>query len=478
MHDIGQLIKQISEAERQGADVARIHRALQFFSKEFPNTRDVFALRAPGRVNLIGEHTDYNGLPVLPIAINRDIMLIGAPRSDSGIYLLNTNESFGPRRFEVSESIPPYPAGDWGNYAKAAAQSLARHFFGTELCGFDAIVDGTIPMASGLSSSSALVVAFALAILVANERDIDRLQLAELLALGEHYVGTRGGGMDQAVCLLARAGHAVKIDFFPLRAEQIPLPSGYRSVVCNSLVGAPKTASARCAYNLRAAETRIAASLVGRAVGEKSERRGAEIERLGDLCSDALYLSEVDIDTLLEQVLSEEPYSLNEAARQLEQEPRDFRHRYLSAFDKAEVESIPGLKLRSRARHVISEGRRVEQAAAALQNGRVQEFGRLMNESHQSCAADYEISTSELDVLVSIARNAGALGARLTGAGFGGCTINLVEEGVVERFVKVVEETYYREYIPNERPDLANLANQPDRIIICNAVDAAGELFL
>ena len=478
MHDIRRLIRKISEAERQGADIARISRALQLFSKAFPEAQDVFVLRAPGRVNLIGEHTDYNGLPVLPIVIDRDIILIGAPRGDPEIHLCNTNESFGVRRFEASDSIQPYSAGDWGNYAKASAQSLALHFPGHRLRGFDAIVDGSIPMASGLSSSSALVVAFALALLAANELDMDRLQLADLLAAGEQYVGTRGGGMDQAACLLAQAGHALKIDFFPLRAEQTTLPPGYSFVVCNSLVAAPKAAATRFAYNLRATETRIAAAMLGRALEEKIGRHGAGIERLGDLCSDALNLSDEVIDTLIENTLAEESYSAGEAARMLGAEPDDFRRRYFGAFDDAEIESMSGLNLRRRSRHVITEGRRVDQAVDALRNGRAKEFGRLMNESHQSCAADYEISTAELDALVSIARDAGALGARLTGAGFGGCTINFMGESVAEKFVEAIEEKYYHEYITKERPDLTDLTNQSDRIFICKAVDAASEILL
>jgi N-acetylgalactosamine kinase len=477
MHDIRQLIRRISETERQGAGFSRISRALQLFSKEFPEAREVFVLRAPGRVNLIGEHTDYNGLPVLPIAIDRDIILIGTPRGDPEIHIFNTSESFGPRRFEASDSIQPYSSGDWGNYAKAAAQSVALHFPGHRLRGFEAVVDGNIPIASGLSSSSALVVAFALAVLAANELDMDRLQLADLLARGEQYVGTRGGGMDQAVCLLAQAGHALKIDFFPLRTEQIPLPSGYSFVVCNSLVAAPKAVSTRFAYNLRAAETRVAAALLGRALEAKIGRCGVEIERLGDLCSGALNASDTEIDALTENTLAEESYSPGEAARMLGAEPDDFRRQYFGAFDEAEIESINGLKLRNRARHVITEGRRVRQAADALQSGRAEEFGRLMYQSHRSCAGDYEISTPELDALVTIARDAGALGARLTGAGFGGCAINLVEEDAAEEFVRVVEKNFFGEYIPYKRPDLAGLTNQPDRIFICKAVDGAGEMF-
>ena len=488
MHDIHQLIQKISDrastdvsalpSEDADAYLSRVARGLEMFASEVPSARRVFVLRAPGRVNLIGEHTDYNGLPVLPIAIDRDIILIGAPRDDAEIRILNTNESFGPRRFGISDDIESYPPGDWGNYPKAAAQSLSRHFSSRNLRGFDAVIDGDIPIASGLSSSSALVVAFALAILAANNLEMDRLQLAELLARAEQYVGTRGGGMDQAICLLATAGHALEIDFFPLRTRQVPLPSGHRLVVCHSLVVAPKALSTRFAYNLRAAESRIAAALLGRALAGRVGRNNIAIERLGDLFSDELKLSNEGIDSLVQTALLKEAYTPVEAAHLLGLEPEDFRRQHLVAFDEAEARSITQFKPRARARHVISEGRRVRRAAEALRNDRAEKFGRLMNESHRSCANDYEVSTPELDTLVAIARDAGALGARLTGAGFGGCTINLVREADIDGFVRMIQKKYYREYITEKRPDLASSANLPERIFVCNAVGAAGELSL
>ena len=187
---------------------------------------EVNIARAPGRVNLIGEHTDYNGLPVFPMAVDRDIAAVFSPRKDRQIILANTDPGFSERSFEVQESIPPSSTGDWGNYCKAAVQGLLdyyrqKHRKADRFCGFEATYDGDIPVAAGMSSSSALVVLSALLFLASNDLDLyttpsRRLELADLLARAEHYVGTQGGGMDQAISLMGRSGHAVKIDFFPL----------------------------------------------------------------------------------------------------------------------------------------------------------------------------------------------------------------------------------------------------------------------
>src|SRR5207302_10050758 len=177
---------------------------------------------------------------------------------------------FTPRRYELTDAIPPYTGGDWGNYSKAAAQGLVRHCGAALRHGADLLVDGNIPSGAGLSSSSALVVANALALLAANDVDIPYETLAELLPEAERYVGTLSGGMDQATSLLARDGHALRIDFFPLRVRTVPLPAGYSIVVCHSLVQAEKSGAARNAYNLRVVECRLACRVLEHALSGRS----------------------------------------------------------------------------------------------------------------------------------------------------------------------------------------------------------------
>ena len=371
---------------------------------------------APGRVNLIGEHTDYNGLPVLPIAIDRAVRVDFRVVGDAMVRLASAVARFAPLTFQLKRPIEAADQGDWSNYVRAAARGLMGH--GIELRrGIEGTVSGDVPIASGLSSSSALVVASALALLKANgvevggvvgggavavpggpvadrlagkpagssrgleesagrdEQAISRLELAALLARAERFVGLEGGGMDQAACLHGVEGHALRIEFEPLRVTPVAVPDGWRWVVASSLARAEKSAGAREAYNARARECREAVAGVG--------------DGYRDL------VAEPDLDGVARRargVLS----------------PVLFR----------------------RFRHVVSEGRRVGLAEEAMRNGDMGRFGKLMVQSHRSLRDDYEVSTADLDEMVGIALQAGAAGARLTGAGFGGASWRCVRGGL------------------------------------------------
>src|SRR5262245_37541500 len=242
--------------------------------------RPTVVVRAPGRVNIIGEHTDYNGLPVLPMAIDRHMLIAAAPRNDRRIHLANTESRFAPRSYQLQAGIRRFAAGDWGNYHKAAAQGLLPSLGPDVLRGGDFLVEGTVPPGAGLSSSSALVVGSALALLAVNDHSVLPLQLAGLTAVAERYVGTQSGGMDQAVCLLAGAGHALRIDFDHLRAPALPVGAGYSIVVCHSLVEAEKSGAARNAYNSRVIECRLACHVLERLLGASLPR---PLAHLGEL---------------------------------------------------------------------------------------------------------------------------------------------------------------------------------------------------
>ena len=239
---------------------------------------------APGRVNLIGEHTDYNGLPVLPIAIDRGIRIDFRVTGESMVRLDNASTRFEPFEFRLDRPIEAAAQGDWSNYVRAAARGLLDHGIALPR-GVTGRVTGNVPIASGLSSSSALVVAAALALLKANGvvvggvsglegypavptgPALSRLELAALMARAERFVGLQGGGMDQAACLHGIAGHALRIDFEPLRVSPVVVPGGWRWVVASSLVRAEKSAGAREAYNERARECREALAVVARPSG-------------------------------------------------------------------------------------------------------------------------------------------------------------------------------------------------------------------
>ena len=325
-------------------------------------------VRAPGRVNLIGDHIDYLGLPVLPMAVQRTIRIALRPRRDGLVRAANTDARFAPAEFPAAAEIPASAAGSWDNYLKAGVGSALAAAGRSAGVGFDALVDSDLPAAAGLSSSSALVVAAALAALYAAGEPWDRLALAETLARGERYVGTEGGGMDQAVCLCALAGHALRIDFAPLRVQPVAYPAGWRLLVAPSLRESRKSAGLRAAYNERSRAAR------------------------GALAAAAPGLTAPQLVALLER----DPAALAGVARG-----------------------------QPRLRHVLSECRRALAAVPLLAAGDAAGLGRLMTESHASLRDDYQVSTPELDRLVALALAAGALGARLTGAGFGGCAIAL-----------------------------------------------------
>jgi len=410
---------------------------LERFRAAFPRGGPLWCVRAPGRINLIGEHTDYNGFPVMPMAIDRAVRIVCAPRSDGAVELRDANEAdYGPRRFGIARRIEPYEAGDWGNYVKAAVQGLVDHAVAaggrlSDLRGMSCVVDGDIPVEAGLSSSTAVVVASALAFARVNGLHIRRRRMAELTAEAEHYVGTRGGGMDQAACLLGEEGKALKVDFFPLRAQPVPFPRDFCIVAAHSTVNARKSGGRREAYNQRVAECAVGVHILARALGTPPQRRLADLARLQpDLCPDE-YLALLHRETGGRQEVGEE-----EAARLCGLGKRAFRARYALGRD--------GLfKVMARCRHVLTEADRTERAARALEAGRVEEVGRLMDESHASCAGDYEVSCPELDELVGLMRKEGALGARLTGAGFGGFAIALVRLADAERLKKSLLAGFY-----------------------------------
>ncbi len=319
-------------------------------------------VRAPGRVNLIGEHTDYNGFPVLPMAIDRSIWIAAVPRAAPTLMV----RSIAPEEY-AAESIPldtiasRSPRGTWVDYVVAAARRRPPEE------GLELVVAGTVPAEAGLSSSSALVVAAFLALGEVG----DRAALAEEARLAERYVGTLSGGMDQAIALLGLPGHALRIDFRPVRATPVPMPPHIAVVVAHSGVRAAKSGSAREAYNARVHECLAAARHLG--VAEHGLLADVEPGRRAAVCE------------------------LDDAV------------------------------LRRRARYVFAEARRVEEAVQALRSGNLPVLGELLNASHRGLRDDYEVSHPAVDILVKRALAAGAAGARVVGAGFGGCMVAVCE---------------------------------------------------
>ena len=368
---------------------------------------------APGRVNLIGEHIDYNGLSVLPMAIERRVRIRYRRLNEPVVRLAGAGGEFRPFAFRLEERIERAATGHWSNYVRAAARGLLGHGLALER-GIEGVVESDLPVAVGLSSSSALVVASALALLDANEIRFERLELAALLARAERFAGPEGGGMDQAASLCGRRGHALRIDFDPLRATPVAMPAGWRWVVASSLARAEKTRSAedggaQDAYSARRRECRAA---LARATRAWPPSGGAETASAAPQTYPELAAAWGTISPRLHELLD---------------------------WAQSVLEPV----LLRRFRHVLTEGKRVEAAHAAMARSRMAEFGALMTRSHESLRDDYEASTPELDQIVETAIDAGAAGARLTGAGFGGCVVALCNRRDAPKVVDALAEQFY-----------------------------------
>ncbi|MCW5982054.1 MAG: hypothetical protein KIT09_28470 [Bryobacteraceae bacterium] len=322
---------------------------------------------SPGRVNLIGEHIDYHSLPVFPIAMRRRILAAFRARADNRIRAVSAGP-YGVREFEWTPGLEPVGAGDWENYLRAAAETVRRKW-GTGR-GVDAAVVSDLPPAAGLSSSSALLVAFTLGLLRANNHLAVFEELMEVLPDGEQFVGTRGGGMDHAAVLGSRKGCASLIGFDPLSIRAVPAPNDWAFLVAHSLTTAEKSGAARELYNSR----RVAGSVALKRLGYPSYK------------------------AVVENHTPEEMEALA-------------------------AERLPTIEEQDSFRHVTGEALRVGAAVGALERGDAEQFGRLLVASHASLRDKLKISSPALDELVDAALASGATGARLTGGGFGGCTV-------------------------------------------------------
>jgi galactokinase len=410
----------------------------------------IFAARAPGRVNLIGEHTDYSGLPVLPVAIDRSTIVVAAAITTREIQLANADPGWPSRRFAIARKIPSYETGDWANYVKAAIQGVIDHFAGSanpstgNLRGASMVVEGRVSPAAGLSSSAALTVSTAMAFMAVNQLELDPIETATMVARSEWYVGTRAGGMDQAASILGRRDHALFIEFDPIRVRAVKTPASAALVVADSRELADKSGMVREQYNRRVVECALAARILGRAL----KLDGVTI--LGDVVR---ALPGWNAAQLVEKLAAASPArlgaDLKEAAGILGV-PQSALEAGLLGQGSARIalDSNRPLEILKRARHVLSETERVIRAADALEAGRLDEMGKLMNASHQSLADDFECSTARLDALVECARRGGAFGARLTGAGFGGSIVALCDVASAGAVIESIDRGYYAKLVP------------------------------
>jgi galactokinase len=339
--------------------------------------------RAPGRVNLIGEHTDYNDGFVLPAALEQCTWIAAAARPEPRLRVgsLRTGET---REFALDDP-DPRPRGDWSDYVRGVAVMLERD--GCRLTGADMLIDSDVPVGAGLSSSAALEVASGFALLDGAGQAIDLTRLALACQRAENeFVGMRCGVMDQFASCRGARDRVLLLDCRSLEFRLSPVDPSVRLVICNSMV--------------------------------HHELAGSEYNRRREQCEDGV--------ARLKAVL-----------------PGIRALRDVTSADLARHGALLSDVVFRRCRHVVTEDDRVQRAAAALEAGRVGEVGRMMQESHVSMRDDYVFSCREIDILVELAgRVEGVLGARMTGGGFGGCTINLVRVDAVDRFADELGRGY------------------------------------
>jgi galactokinase len=342
--------------------------------------------RAPGRVNLIGEHTDYNLGYVCPIALDMACYVAIAPAAHGRIrlYSQNLDKEFSIPAAELETAEPRH---EWSDYVIGVARELHQAGFAIGAC--DVLIASEVPAGSGLSSSAALEIASALAFL--GDRSLPKIELAQLGQRAEsQFVGMPCGIMDQYTSVFGHSGDALQIDCRSLTHELVRLPDNVRIIAANSMV---KHELGTSAYRERVAECKTAV----------------------------------------------------EAIHMLDENVKSLRDVSLSFFERIQ-DSVP-LIARKRARHIISDTQRVIDLAAAAEKGDLREMGRLFVASHRSMQYDYEITCEEVDFLVDTAiKIPGVYGSRMTGGGFGGCTVSLVAPGTVPEFERMLTAAYQERY--------------------------------
>ncbi len=365
--------------------------------------------QAPGRVNLLGEHTDYSGGFCMPAALNFNTLVAATPREDRVLKMHSMD--FGDTVEVKLDALEGWRTGGgkghWSAYAAGVAWSLGER--GVKVGGADLMFSSDVPQGAGLSSSASVEVATATALLGLGGETLEKAQVALVCQRAENaYVGAPCGIMDQYISAAGVAGNALAIDTRALTAELAPIPSGYRLVVSNSMV---RHSVGGGEYGQRRREVEEAAAAIGKMHPGVRELRDASLAQL------------------------------------------------LEARDAMSHEAF------RRGRHVITDSGRVLEGVEALRAGNVRQFGILMSSAHVSFRDDFAASCPECDLLVDLAlRLDGCLGSRLTGGGFGGCTVSLVEAGKAEGFASALAEAYVKR------------ANVDPEVFVCEIADGAGEV--
>ena len=446
--------------------------------KERHGQKPDFVARSPGRVNIIGEHVDYSLFNVLPAAVTVDVLIAVRVVKDSdepSIKVGNVNDQKYP---SSTISIPPdsevhidKKKHEWSNYFKAGLGGALRFLKKQQEGSFrprsmEILVDGNVPAGGGLSSSAAFVCASALAVMKANAHDVSKQDLLDLAIVSEREVGVFSGGMDQAASIFSEKGFLLYCRFFPnFSEEHVPVPPSDPEItflVAQSFVTSDKAVTAPKHYNLRVVEVTLAAVVLAKlhdavlnpdqsSLGFSLRNFQQEFMKKDGREDDPLDKQVDEMIRTTKSSLTEEKYSREDIAKILGISVESLEEHYMSKFP---VQADHFL-LRQRALHVFEEARRVLSFKDILSHTdkldetTLRQLGGLMNQTQDSCRDMYECSCPELDDICAIARKAGAYGSRLTGAGWGGCSVHMVPQSKVEAVTQALKEEYYYEKFPD-----------------------------
>ena len=459
---------------------------VSIFNSSFGH-KPAFVARSPGRVNIIGEHIDYSLYDCLPAGIAADVAIAVSTSTPSdskaSISIANVHaEKFKPQTFQLNENHSvdiDSSTHEWTNYFKAGAVGALALLSKTQPnfkpISMEIMVDGTVPAGGGLSSSAAFVCASALAVIFGNGvRTITKRSLVELAIVSERSVGVNSGGMDQTGSVCSISGNALHVSFFPeLRAETVSFPSVDPPVtfmIAQSYVTSDKHVTGPVCYNLRVVEVTLAAEYVAAQLNLTLPKDESSLGKSLRGLQEAYFSSpqapkhlpdnEGDrIKHMLSLVKNNLPdkggYDRQQISDALKTSVPELEKRYMTKFPIR----ADRFMLRQRAQHVYSEALRVQKFMSLMNSPPpktqeeserlLQGLGQLMNETQDSCRDVFECSCPELDNICQIARKHGAFGSRLTGAGWGGCTVHLVPKDKAESIRKAWEQEYYAKKYPD-----------------------------
>jgi galactokinase len=476
-------LKDVYSASEDSLNVSPEHETrfkglLSKFSATF-GEKPEFVARSPGRVNIIGEHIDYSLYNVLPAAVTVDVLIavrsISSNQEGPSIQCANVN----PGKYPTREIKIPHDgivevdntAHDWSNYFRAGLKGTMeflrkKHGDGFKPQSMEVLLDGNVPAGGGLSSSAAFVCASALAVMKANGHDVSKQDLLDLAIVSERSVGVFSGGMDQAASIFSERGFLLYCRFYPtFKEEHIPMPKAEPDVtflVAQSFVTSDKAVTAPKHYNLRVVECTLATVVLAKlhdislnpdesSLGfclrnfqqEYMKKQGSLDLPLEDQVNEL-----VDV---AQEGLSQQSYTREDISKILGIDVPTLENTYMSKFPIQATDFL----LRQRATHVLHEARRVIFFKNTLTNSKtlnsatLEYLGGLMNETQHSCKDIYECSCPELDEICAIARRAGTYGSRLTGAGWGGCTVHLLPTDKVSAVTEALKKEYYFKKFPD-----------------------------